>query len=104
MFLPLHFLVTTTVKGAGMIRDSRITSYVMSRAKSYQKDRENRSLLIERRLLTEYRTDQRFRDLFEKAGIKIKKTEIQNGLPKELYPVRAYALQPELRHSNNSKI
>jgi protein N-terminal methyltransferase len=40
------------------------------------------------------RTDQKFREIFEKAGMKIKKTEIQNGLPKELYPVRMYALQP----------
>jgi len=41
------------------------------------------------------RTDQKFRDLFEKAKMKIKKTEIQNGLPKELYPVRIFALVPE---------
>lgn len=40
------------------------------------------------------RTDEKFREIFEKAGLKIKKTEIQNGLPKELYPVRMYALQP----------
>jgi len=40
------------------------------------------------------RTDEKFRELFEKAGLKIKKTEIQNGLPTELYPVRMYALQP----------
>lgn len=26
--------------------------------------------------------------------MKIKRTEIQNGLPSELYPVRIYALQP----------
>ena len=41
------------------------------------------------------RTDRKFRDIFERAGMKIKRTEIQNGLPKELYPVRSYALQPE---------
>ena len=41
------------------------------------------------------RTDEKFRGIFQKAGLKIKRTEIQNGLPKELYPVRAYALQPE---------
>jgi len=41
------------------------------------------------------RTDKKFREIFEKAGMKIKKTEIQNGLPKELYLVRSYALQPE---------
>jgi protein N-terminal methyltransferase len=41
------------------------------------------------------RTDKKFRDIFEKAGMKLKRTEIQNGLPKELYPVRIYALQLE---------
>jgi len=41
------------------------------------------------------RTDQKFRDLFEKAKMRIKKTEIQNGLPMELYPVRIFALVPE---------
>ncbi|KAH7321489.1 alpha-N-methyltransferase NTM1 [Rhexocercosporidium sp. MPI-PUGE-AT-0058] len=40
------------------------------------------------------RCDQKFRDIFEKVGLKIKKTEIQKGLPKELYPVRIYALVP----------
>jgi protein N-terminal methyltransferase len=40
------------------------------------------------------RCDQKLRDIFEKAGLRIKKTEIQNGLPKELYPVRIYALVP----------
>lgn len=40
------------------------------------------------------RCNEKFRDIFEKAGLKIKKTEIQKGLPKELYPVRIYALIP----------
>jgi len=40
------------------------------------------------------RTDQKFRSLFEKAGLKIIATEVQRGMPKELYPVRSYALQP----------
>ena len=40
------------------------------------------------------RTDQKFRDTFLKAGLKLKKTEIQRGMPAELYPVRIYALQP----------
>lgn len=45
--------------------------------------------------LTDYsRTDDKFRKLFDEASLKIKKTEIQNGLPKELFPVRMYALQP----------
>jgi len=40
------------------------------------------------------RTDVKFRELFEKAGMKLVKTEIQRGFPKELYPVRIYALRP----------
>lgn len=42
------------------------------------------------------RCDQKLRDIFEMAGMRIKKTEIQKGLPKELYPVRIYALVPEV--------
>lgn len=40
------------------------------------------------------RTDEKFRALFSKAGFKLVKTELQRGFPKELYPVRIYALQP----------
>ncbi|CAG8977415.1 hypothetical protein HYALB_00007045 [Hymenoscyphus albidus] len=40
------------------------------------------------------RTDKKFRALFEEAGMKVKRTEIQNGLPSELYPVKIYGLQP----------
>ncbi|KAL9580455.1 MAG: hypothetical protein Q9212_004488 [Teloschistes hypoglaucus] len=41
------------------------------------------------------RTDAKFRRLFEMAGLKILKTEVQTGFPKGLYPVKFYALQPE---------
>lgn len=40
------------------------------------------------------RSDQKFKELFEKAGMKLIATERQKGLPKELYPVRLYALKP----------
>ncbi|KAL8828727.1 MAG: hypothetical protein Q9170_006477 [Blastenia crenularia] len=40
------------------------------------------------------RTDEKFRKLIEEAGLKIVKTELQTGFPKELFPVRFYALQP----------
>jgi protein N-terminal methyltransferase len=40
------------------------------------------------------RTDKKFRQLFEDAGLKVVATELQKGLPQGLYPVRAYALQP----------
>jgi len=40
------------------------------------------------------RTDAKFKEIFEKAELKIKRMELQKGMPKELYPVRMYALQP----------
>jgi protein N-terminal methyltransferase len=41
------------------------------------------------------RSDEKFRKLFKEAGLKIVATEQQRGMPKELYPVRIYALKPE---------
>ncbi|KAF1941272.1 hypothetical protein EJ02DRAFT_455338 [Clathrospora elynae] len=41
------------------------------------------------------RSDEKFRRLFQEAGLKIVATEQQRGMPKELYPVRIYALRPE---------
>lgn len=41
------------------------------------------------------RTDKKFRELFEESGLKIVATELQKGMPKSLYPVRSYALQPK---------
>ncbi|KAI4735480.1 hypothetical protein E4T50_13995 [Aureobasidium sp. EXF-12298] len=41
------------------------------------------------------RTDDKFRALFKEAGLKIVATELQRGFPKDLYPVRIYAAQPE---------
>lgn len=41
------------------------------------------------------RTDNKFRQIFEQAGLKIVATEVQRGMPKELFPVRSYALQPK---------
>ncbi|CCH61878.1 hypothetical protein TBLA_0F03410 [Henningerozyma blattae CBS 6284] len=40
------------------------------------------------------RSDHKFREIFDKAGLKLIATERQKGLPKELYPVRMYALKP----------
>lgn len=39
------------------------------------------------------RTDDKFRALFREAGLRLVRTELQNGLPKGLYPVRMYALK-----------
>lgn len=41
------------------------------------------------------RSDDKFRRLFQEAGLKIVATEQQRGMPKELFPVRIYALRPE---------
>ncbi|EUC42842.1 hypothetical protein COCMIDRAFT_102464 [Bipolaris oryzae ATCC 44560] len=41
------------------------------------------------------RSDAKFRMLFQQAGLKIVATEQQKGMPRELFPVRIYALRPE---------
>lgn len=41
------------------------------------------------------RTDKKFRQLFTEAGLSLVATELQRGMPKGLYAVRAYALQPK---------
>ncbi|SCV05170.1 LANO_0H01596g1_1 [Lachancea nothofagi CBS 11611] len=40
------------------------------------------------------RSDESFKKLFERAGLKLIAADRQKGLPKELYPVRMYALKP----------
>ncbi|CAK9442137.1 uncharacterized protein LODBEIA_P58800 [Lodderomyces beijingensis] len=40
------------------------------------------------------RTDAKFRQLFVAAGFKLIASDVQKGLPKELYPVRMYCLKP----------
>ncbi|KAK9240489.1 alpha-N-methyltransferase NTM1 [Lipomyces kononenkoae] len=39
------------------------------------------------------RADQSFRRIFDQAGFELLQTEIQQGLPQGLYPVRSYALR-----------
>ncbi|KAI1644811.1 alpha-N-methyltransferase NTM1 [Daldinia loculata] len=41
------------------------------------------------------RQDETFRRIFEEAGLRIIRTEIQHGFPHELYSVRMYALKPK---------
>jgi protein N-terminal methyltransferase len=41
------------------------------------------------------RSDEKFRKLFKDAKLALVATELQRGMPKELYPVRIYALKPE---------
>jgi protein N-terminal methyltransferase len=40
------------------------------------------------------RTDEKFRQLFKDAALKVVASELQRGMPKGLYDVRSYALQP----------
>jgi protein N-terminal methyltransferase len=40
------------------------------------------------------RTDEKFRALFEKAELRILRTELQKNFPAALFPVRMYALKP----------
>ncbi|KHJ31891.1 putative duf858 domain protein [Erysiphe necator] len=42
------------------------------------------------------RTDEKFLHIFDQSGLKVKKAEIQKGFPKELYPVKMYALLPKV--------
>lgn len=40
------------------------------------------------------RSDTKFKQIFERSGLKLIATDRQKGLPRELYPVRMYALKP----------
>lgn len=40
------------------------------------------------------RTDEKFQAIFKDAGLRLVKAETQRGFPKELFPVRIYALKP----------
>lgn len=39
------------------------------------------------------RRDEKFLELFKAAGLRLVKSEIQKGMPKELFPVKTYALR-----------
>jgi len=41
------------------------------------------------------RSDDKFRRIFKEAGLRIVDTKLQSGFPKDLFPVRMYALRPE---------
>lgn len=50
-------------------------------------------------LLTSDREDEKFQQLFKKAGLKLLKSDIQRGFPvvknRQLLPLKMYALRPE---------
>lgn len=41
------------------------------------------------------RTDESFRRIFKEAGLRLIMAALQKGMPKNIYPVRMYALKPE---------
>lgn len=42
------------------------------------------------------RTDESFRRIFKEAGLRLVMAAVQKGMPKQVYPVRMYALKPQL--------
>jgi hypothetical protein len=42
-----------------------------------------------------FSADSTFRTIFASAGLRLVRTELQKGLPPELYPIRMYALVPD---------
>ena len=48
-----------------------------------------------KRVLTRCRQDEKFQELFTRAGLKIVKADLQRGFPVELLPVKMYAVRPE---------
>lgn len=40
------------------------------------------------------RSDESFREIFQRAGLKVIMSNLQRGMPKHLFPVRMYALKP----------
>lgn len=51
--------------------------------------------LLTDQLCASTRTDAKFQDIFKRAGLQLVRQEVQRGFPKELFPVRAYALKPK---------
>lgn len=41
------------------------------------------------------RSDKKFQEIFQKAGLRLVRMETQKGFPKELFPVKVYALKPQ---------
>lgn len=49
------------------------------------------------------RSDGKFRRIFEEAGLRMTATEVQRGMPLELYPVRTYALVPDPKEEDEEE-
>lgn len=49
------------------------------------------------------RTDEQYRTAFEKAGLRLVAEKLQTGFPKQLFPVRMYALKPRKSKAKRQK-
>ena len=91
----------------GHLTDTALTSYLRRLVKGLSK---GGSIVVKENISTHSfgedlydeldssvtRSDGKFRSIFEDAGLKIVRTELQKGMEKlGLYPVRMYALQPK---------
>jgi len=43
------------------------------------------------------RSDLQYRQIFHRAGLKLVAEKLQSGFPKQLFPVRMYALRPKVK-------
>jgi protein N-terminal methyltransferase len=95
----------------GHLTDAQLVAYLERCAEGLKKAEEGVQawIMVKENLSTDFkgkdiydeedssvtRSDEKFRQLFKEAGLKVVATELQKGFPKELYPVRIYALKPE---------
>jgi protein N-terminal methyltransferase len=95
----------------GHLTDAQLVAYLVRCAEGLKKAEEgvHTWIIVKENLSTDFkgkdiydeedssvtRSDEKFRRLFQDAGLKVVATELQKGFPKELFPVRIYALKPE---------
>uniref|UniRef100_A0A8H7K2F8 Alpha N-terminal protein methyltransferase 1 n=1 Tax=Bionectria ochroleuca TaxID=29856 RepID=A0A8H7K2F8_BIOOC len=90
----------------GHLKDDELVHYYLSRSKAWLSD--DQSLIVVKENIAEKgkdeldevdssvtRQESKYQQIFKKAGLRIIKTELQSGLPKDLFAVRMYALRPE---------
>lgn len=92
----------------GHLTDSQLILY-LQRCKEGLKEGEQSWIVVKENLSTDRkgndifdeedssvtRSDEKFLKLFKGAGLRVLATEVQRGMPRELFPVRVYALRPE---------
>jgi protein N-terminal methyltransferase len=92
----------------GHLTDSQLILY-LQRCKEGLKDGEQSWIVVKENMSTDRkggdvfdeedssvtRSDEKFQRVFKGAGLRVVATELQKGMPRELFPVRVYALRPE---------